>query len=183
MISLLLCEHPETVQFLVFLTGLGRSIPLWHLLARRLSSERVCTFISTPFALKFSMNVLQLFAVSKSISTEHGQESRTHYESPHKWHGRVESSRRILRPAFISLFCFFTGSTFFVANYSHILSLADTPFEPDISWLKLSINCLLQSYLYHKKLLPSWTDYHCYPSSPDKLDVASAFKSNEFELG
>lgn len=137
MISLLLCEHPETVQFLVFLTGLGRSIPLWHLLARRLSSERVCTFISTPFALKFSMNVLQLFAVSKSISTEHGQESRTHYESPHKWHGRVESSRRILRPAFISLFCFFTGSTFFVAK-----------------------SCLCSGLLYHQLFPYSFLGWH-----------------------
>lgn len=77
----------QIIRFLVLLTSPRRIIStadfsLQHLLARRLCSERVCTFKSTRFPLEFTMNLFKLFPVSQNVSTERGQESRTCYKSP-----------------------------------------------------------------------------------------------------
>lgn len=141
--SLFLGKHPKInnpISGLVRIINTA-ALPLQHLVARRQSSERVWTFKNT-----ICTSLSQSFVISQSISTDHGQESRTCNKCPHKGHKRVESWRKV-RPVFIPLLCFFTGSTTLwrslafaleslSTSYSHILSMVDTSFEPDISLLK-----------------------------------------------
>lgn len=132
--SLFLGKHPKInnpISGLVRIISTA-ALPLQHLVARRQSSERVCTFKNT-----ICMSLSQSFYHRASCAD--GQESRTCNKCPHKGHERVESWRKV-RPVFIPLLSFFTGSTTLwpslafaleslSPSYSHILSVADTSFE------------------------------------------------------
>lgn len=147
--GLFLGKHPKInnpISGLVRIISTA-ALPLQHLVARRQSSERVCTFKNT-----ICMSLSQSFYHRASCAD--GQESRTCNKCPHKGHERVESWRKV-RPVFIPLL-----SSQVPQHCDQALHLLWSHFPPAIPiyflWLTPHLN--FEIWYFSLKRLPLFCD-------------------------